>query len=207
MHVYIFNHIPKCGGHSVVDILKSWGKVILTYNDSKINGLMQNQILCGHNLINKYPFLLNDKRCCVFSFVRDPLSLSISLYYYYRNRNKLSDIDINNGLINSSNNSPNILSQYLGCNKNNYKMIIDNYFFIGIFEKFQESFNALCTLTNHICVKLPIINKSIKDNQKITNEVIDYFKEKNMFDYQMYNYIYHKYEQTINCIKSKGIVL
>jgi len=190
-----FNHIPKCAGNSINNVLQTWGDVIFDYSleIQKIKKIHTNQILCGHFLPHKYPSLLTISDISVFSFIRDPLSMIISLYYYHRNRNRLLHLPLNDYILNMSQKYPNYLSTCIGCNQNNYKNIIDQYFFIGIYENLQESFDIFCQLAKQKTTVLPRNNVSTKDNQVVTQKVKELFLNKNNLSYCIYHYCKERY--------------
>jgi len=198
--MYVFNHIPKCGGHTIIHALKTWNKeIILDYSTRPIiKEFNPNQILCGHSIVHKYPTLFNKKNIHFFSFIRDPLSLNISLYFYFRNRGQYQHISLNEYLFVVSLNVPNIIARHLKCNYSNYSQIINLYSFIGIIEYIQESFNLLCLLTDHKSLILPSLNESIKDKQEVAKEIADLFRQKNDLDYKIYLYCMKKFEKTLN---------
>ena len=189
MH-YVFNHIPKCGGSSVIHVLKNWGEIVYDYSNEidKSIVLTKNQILCGHYLPIRYPVLLINNQISIFSFIREPLSLRISLYYYHRNRNRFLDLTLDEYIQFVTIQYPNLISSCLGCNEDNYVSIINKYLFIGLYEELQESFNILCFLANKSKITLPRINVSDRDNQNIHTITKSLFKKENLLDYEVYLY-------------------
>ena len=100
--VYIFHHIPKCGGTSVNKVLNHWFLIIrdyrsplsLNYKDKiDLNNLRSCHCLCGHFELNgyhihqRYPQAIEEERYRIITFVRDPLQIQLSLYRYERKRN------------------------------------------------------------------------------------------------------------------------
>ncbi|MBK9332321.1 MAG: hypothetical protein IPM96_07995 [Ignavibacteria bacterium] len=75
--------------------------------------------------------------------------------------------------------------------------MIDRYYFIGIVEKMQESFDKLAEMTGKEKVTLPFVNKSEKDIQvkNLSQEFIDSFKKTNELDYKIYNYCLEKFSK------------
>lgn len=90
--IYIFHHIPKCGGTSVRNALNSWFEMKLDYappisseefvkyklNKYNISKFKPYQCLVSHfesshTIYKRYPQVFKDNRYRVFSFVRDPL--------------------------------------------------------------------------------------------------------------------------------------
>lgn len=162
--IYIFHHMPKCGGTAVKKALNSWFELVMDYLSLEqlrghspidapisLNALHDNQCICSHfetkrnNLFERYPDILqrpDDFK--VFSFVRDPLDLRVSLYYYEIKvgRRNISKQSLSEYLRTNCN----YMSQRFQCSKDNYKEIIDRYMFIGIQEYLQESLDIMAVL-------------------------------------------------------------
>ena len=201
----------KCGGTSVVITLDKWFKVMFDHTEDP-NGLYQDlndyyrykynlenfhSDTClvahfqfdGFFLSQRYPEALKRPgEFKTFTFIRDPLQLVISLYYYGRKR-------IHRSLENFIMGEENFLAKRFPCNEENYKDVLDRYFFIGIVEKMQESFDRLADLTSKKRIKLPLVNKSVKDDQssKLSEDFIKRFKENNKLDYLIYEYCMERF--------------
>ncbi len=209
---YIFHHIMKSGGTSVVLTLYKWFKVIFDHTEDPngiykdINEYVNYKInlenvysdCCiaahfqfnGYLLPQRYPEAVNrNKEFRIFTFVRDPLELMISLYYYSKSGIKTTLEKYLNG-------QENYLADFFPCNEDNYKEVLDRYYFIGIVEKMQESFDKLADMTGNARVMLPYVNKSEKDIQvkNLSQEFIDNFKKTNELDYKIYNYCLEKFD-------------
>jgi len=210
---YIFHHIMKSGGTSVVLTLYKWFKVIFDHTEDP-NGIYRNineylnykinlenvySDCCiaahfqfnGYLLPQRYPeAILRNKEFRIFTFIRDPLELMISLYYY-------SKRGISTTLEKYLTGQQNYLAEFFPCNENNYKEVIDRYFFVGIVERMQESFDKLAELTGKRKVTLPFVNKSEKDIQvkNLSQDFIDNFKKINELDYKIYNYCLEKFDK------------
>ena len=210
---YIFHHIMKSGGSSVVLALYKWFKIIFDHTEDpngiyrdineyvnyKINleNVYSDSCIVAHFQFNglllsqRYPeAIIRNKEFRLFTFVRDPLELVISLYYY-------SKSSINTTLEKYLNEKKNYLANLFPCNDLNYKEVLDRYFFIGIVERMQESFDKLAELAGNEKVTLPFVNKSDKDEQisKLSEEFIRKYKEKNELDYRIYNYCIEKFSK------------
>lgn len=207
---FIFHHLMKCGGTSVVITLYNWFNVIFEHTEAP-NGLYKDMndyhryklnldyivsdtCIVGHFQHDGYflsqryseAFRRPDE-FKIFTFVREPLALVISLYYYSRESIVCS-------LENYINGHKNFLANLFPCNENNYKEVLDKYFFIGVVEKMQESFDKLADLSGKVRIKLPYVNKSKKDDQisNLSLEFIQNFKRHNKLDYLIYDYCLEK---------------
>lgn len=207
---YIFHHLIKCGGSSAVNEMFNWFNLefdhlvdaakINEYTKTRYNIDNINSDTCvvshfshqGAYLSQRYPEILTKKeQIKTFIFVRDPLKFKISLYYYIRNQGRFQDIP----LLNQLKFNRNFLSALIPCDESNYKEVLNRYFFIGIVEHMQDSFNKLAKLLNKKKLIIPVMNQSIKDEQvsQITPELIEKFKEDNKLDYMVYNYCLEKF--------------
>jgi len=201
--VFVFHHIPKCGGTSLSKLLNKWFIVVRDYRKDwnsnhhkkkNIKKLRSIHCLAGHwelpevYLRNRYPEVFENNRFKVFTFLRDPLEHSLSLYRYEK-ENEKTDID---DLLEHFTLRPNYISNLLKANTGNYKEIIDSYDFVGIVEEMDKSVKILSEITGMKYEPLPWINKTIKDNktssEKISNALIKKFKDVNELDYLIYNY-------------------
>lgn len=207
---YIFHHIMKCGGSSVNKVLGKWfnmeyevvnpGDNINNYikfrynterifSDVCITGHFQGE---GHFLHQRYPESLEKKNeFRVFTFLRDPLKFRISLYYYIRNSGGMNDTSLKD----FTEVFPDYISSLIPCNKDNYKEVLDRYFFIGIVEELQESMDILAGLINKKKISVPFENVSQKDEQlsDLNEEVVNSFIKSNELDYSIYRYCLEKY--------------
>jgi hypothetical protein len=206
---YIFHHFMKCGGTSLTLSLKNWFLIIndhykamkdieeyklKRYDISKLNS---ENCIVGHfnyegiHVFERYPEVIDEtNNIKVFTFIRDPLSFCISLYYYTRRFGRIEDT-----LLNYINSNRNLLAYYLPCHENNYKEILNRYFFIGITERMQESVNKLAEIFNKRKIQMPIANKTERDSQMsiLTDDFVKNFKLKNELDYKIYNYCAEKF--------------
>jgi len=210
--IYLFHHLMKCGGTSMFFILDKWFKRIddnILFEDLNTYILQKYNINIFHNdiclrahfqrpgiyLHERYSELLNmQNECRVFTFIRNPLSIKISKYYYLKNLKFVSEkVKLTSSLMQDCN----FISSLLPCDETNYKEIIDRYFFVGIVEKSQESFDILADLIGKKRANIPFLNTSEKDSQveELTPEFIEKFKKLNALDYKIYDYCLEKYNK------------
>jgi hypothetical protein len=212
---YIFHHLIKCGGSSVNLVLQDWFNVEIdreetygnrdNYKKYKINPYHLYSDICmtshfqyeGVFLHQRYPDLIaNKKEFRIFMFIRDPLKFRVSHYYYTKNEEWNKNFTLAQVIIESDN----LISKLIPCNENNYKEVLDRYFFIGIVEKMQESFDILADLANKKRIVLPKENATQKDDQlkNLSPEFLAEFKSKNYLDYLIYDYCLEKYNKVLS---------
>jgi len=208
---YIFHHFMKCGGTSLTLSLKNWFFIINDHYKAMkdieeyklkrfdISTLNSENCIVGHfnyegiHVYERYPEVIDEtNNIKVFTFIRDPLSFCISLYYYTRRFGRIEDT-----LINYVNSNRNLLAYYLPCHENNYKEILDRYFFIGITERMQDSMDKLAEILNKRKIQMHIANKTERDSQMsiLTDDFIEKFKKKNELDYMIYDYCVEKFDR------------
>jgi len=212
---YLFHHIIKCGGTSLNQVLGKWFAVEFDHIDVTdelnsypkyrfdLNKLSSDTCLIGHYnnpgtmVYQRYPeFTKNSDKFKLFTFVREPLKFRISLYYYNLG-NKNKDFDNLPLDVFLKYSKVNYFSTLFPCYKSNYKNVLDSYFFIGIVEKMQESFDKLADKLDMKKVRVPYSNKSEKDSQidLLSSEFIEEFKKNNSLDYDIYNYCLEKFNK------------
>ena len=139
---YVFHHIPKCGGTSVLNVLESWFIVIRDYRSGHTNNypdkvnlerLRSAHCLCGHFelpgyfLQQRYPEVLLSDRYRVFSMIRDPLSFRLSHYRHLKDSDMLGGVSVNNYL----GSMHNVLASCFCATESNYQSVLDRYFLLG----------------------------------------------------------------------------
>ena len=210
--VYIFHHIPKCGGASVNFLLNSWFIIIRDYRTgdttnypekTDVSSLRSCHCLTdhfeidGYYLHQRYPEILINNWYKIITFIRDPLQVQLSLFRYEKNGNRAKAKDIKEHL----SLRPNYIANRLPATINNYKKVIDRYFFIGILEESQASVDRLASMIKKRSKPLPWENKSTKegdkntDSENISEEIIRQFRHDNALDYLIYDYCVEKFKQ------------
>ena len=221
---YFFHHLIKCGGSSLGTVLEKWfrfendlydqvetgGGISFNYgldvnffrkykfnlenisSDTCIRGHFQHE---GIYINQRYPEIFSRKdEFKVFTFVRDPLKVLYSLYYFGRKRNyDYQTISLKKYLESTKN----FLAYLLQCNDDNYREILDRYFFIGIVDRMQESFDKLASLVGKKKITVPLFNTTEKDSQiqDLSPEFIEEIKKQNELDYKIYNYSLERFDK------------
>jgi hypothetical protein len=143
----------------------------------------------------RYPRVWQNQDFKIFTFIRDPLEIKISLYYFEKKRGQREGISLAQHLLERKN----YIAGVLNCTLDNYKEVLDRYFFIGITEHLQSSMDKLADLLNKRKAKLPVLNLSQRDSQvsSLAPEMINRFKAANELDYRIYDYCLTRFRQTL----------
>jgi len=222
--VYIFHHIPKCGGTSLNQVLEEWFTVVRDYRmgftgdypaKTELSRLRSAHCLCGHFeaegqlLHQRYPEVWEGDRYRVFSFIRDPLELQLSLFRYAELHNPKPKRTLEKHLARR----PNYVASVLSATPENYKEVLDRYFFIGILEQGQESLDVLAQALGKPAKQLPWSNqtRSPKARKKLplTRRKITKFREENALDYLIYDYCLERFEaqkQEVQLLEEVGLL-
>lgn len=208
--LYVFHHIPKCGGTSMLEVLRTWFITIEDYRTSwttshsapaDLRSLCTLHCLCGHfelegvHLHQRYPEVFSSERYKVFTFVRDPLQLQLSLFRYEKEHAGPS-ISLEEHL----SFRPNYIASILPATAENYKQIIDRYFFVGILEEKQLSLDILASLLGKRRKQYPWVNRTSKKNggiEEVSSEILARFKRENELDYKIYNYCFERFQRSV----------
>jgi len=207
--VYVFHHIPKTAGSSVNRMLPLWfyrirdRRIRLDPNDwtaghaasppLDLSLLRANDCLAGHwavageYLHERYPSILAESRYRLFSFVRDPLEIKLSLYFWEKRQGK---VFVNRTIEAELLSRPNYLAERFPCTEDDYEEVLSRYFFLGLTERMQESFDRLADIVDRPRLKLPHANRSRtdRDTPELTPDFQREFRELNRVDYLIYDH-------------------
>ena len=157
---FIFSHIPKCGGTSILNFF---------YEKDKTNFIREYDKLGDHKTFFEYQkkFPRKFKSYFKFCFVRNPFDRCVSLYYFRKQRaneiiklnqilpahwptideiNKYSFKDMVKKSVDLKCNNQNTHFLEVGC-RNGWWLsdeMVQKVNFIGKFENLQEDFNIVC---------------------------------------------------------------
>lgn len=207
--VHVFHHIPKCGGQSILRVLRNWFILIEDYRGESaykepadLAKLRTIHCLCGHfeleghHLYERYPEIYGTDKFRLLTFLRDPLETKLSLYRYEKELYD-SKVSLEEHLLTRNN----YLASIFPVTFDNYRDVLNQYFFVGIIEEAQASIDLLASLLNKPRQTVPWINKTNKDNERgisnIPGKYIEKFHQENQLDYALYRYAWERYERMI----------
>ena len=194
-HLFVFTHIPKCGGTSVHDCLTSMlkEKYVVISPDYPMNNIDKHIWgIGGHfNFGGVYPKIL-DGRCPIYmTILRHPWSRFVSYFNHVAvrvehldhkcipNFNELRPIDVLHKWKNLGNRNISNLQTQMICNNNPEKAtatkaidIINRYYkFISTLDHLNEILDEVATFFN--IKRQPIKKLNVRKHQNIINSVDD----------------------------------
>lgn len=202
--MYIFHHMPKCGGTSVANVLAQWfSPVIRDYRPEEpelypeflarkqdIDAVPANGIIVSHfeidgcHLHQRYPEALAREDIKVFTFIRDPLELRMSLFYHeHRDATAFTSRDVEDALLDRGD----YIAHRIPCDAATYREAMARYFFVGVQDALQESFDALARLLGKPRIALPRLNTRHCGKNTLSPAFVEEFKRKNALDYRIYD--------------------
>ncbi|RME58850.1 hypothetical protein D6779_05645 [Candidatus Parcubacteria bacterium] len=207
--IYIFHHIPKCGGASTLRILSHW---FIMIGDNRIGWSARypepvdlkrlNSAYClyghfdldGYHLFERYPEVVGNPDFRLITFLRDPLSVKLSLYRYEREHGRTS-MTLEEHLF------KNYLANIFPVTNENYEEVLDQYFFVGVTESLPECMHYLAGVLNKKCPNIPVLNRTNTDSRQfasLTSEIVKRFRSENSLDYAIYDYACRRMRETLS---------
>jgi hypothetical protein len=206
--IYIFHHIPKTAGSSLLLCLQKWFEVLYDYREfwskpfppkKNLNEIHAGQCLAGHyeaegvRLKQRYPGIFRNRNFRVFTVVRDPLQLRISLFYYEKKYGLTRESETLEQALLSSNH--NYMAHILDCTSRNFRAVLDRYYFVGVSEELQRCLNTFAKAIGKPQFVIPRRNATSRDEQvsHLSGNVLSEFRSLNYLDYEIYSYGINRY--------------
>ena len=210
---YIFHHIPKTAGVSLIAVLSKWLNVVLDYHVATdavslseyaskrvdLSILRKTDVLCGHYNIAghyldvRYPDVESYQPRKIIYF-RDPLATAFSGVRFGIKRGWWSESD-----------APKMFMQRIGyfsdmlqVSNDTYQQVLDKYWFVGITESMESSIAVMRRMVEahgDVWEHLPSenLNSTSEIKVSIPSFLVDEFLEKNALDQLIYEYAVTKF--------------
>lgn len=212
--IYFFHHLPKCGGTSVREALDQWFHVNDDYYDEQsdadlapilLSELNQHNCISGHFghegyfLEQRYPQIFDgyraQQRYRAFMFLREPLKMRCSLYRHQVKTGVSQHTKLADAIMPFNN----FYARIINVNETNWRARIDQYFFVGLADELQTSFDVLAELIAKPKLVLPVSNSSAREHSNshhaLSDQQVRDFTQANHLDYQIYEYAKSKFAQ------------
>lgn len=200
---YLFHHIPKTGGNSARETLAEWFTLVRHYRLGwgvaemprfELQTLNSASILCGHfeqtgnRIRHNYGEVFSDLRYRVITFVRDPLQIALSLHFF-ECRHRGGDGGWEPGTLEERllRRAPNFMARMMQCDESNWKTVVDSYWFVGLTEDLQRSFDVLAWKLGKPRVAVGRKNVTARERE-LDPAVFEEFFQRNTLDYKIYHY-------------------
>jgi len=203
--VYLYQHIPKCGGISFIRACKQWFPALREKVGSyptperiaefartrrTFEELAPNTFLHGH-LVNegirpfeRYGDYIAEGKFRVLTIVRDPLERWISAYFHRQRVGKEWPEPLEKWLERGHN----PFARYFEVDPANWRAQMDRYFLVGTTESMQLTTDLFAKKTGQPPLETPHLNTSPRSEYALSEELQQAFREKHALDYQIYNY-------------------
>ncbi|MGH8563254.1 MAG: hypothetical protein ACREXW_03890 [Gammaproteobacteria bacterium] len=203
--VYLYHHLPKCGGVSFIDACSKWfpekreqtgsyptpeqtaefAKTRLEFDALPPNCLVHGHLVRdGIRPFERYGDHIASGRCRLVMTVRDPLERHISAYYHRRKVGKEWPEPLERWLEHGSNQ----MAKYLGVDERNWKERLTAYFVVGTMEALQLTIDVFAAKTGNPRVKVAHLNTSPRDESSLSPATIELFKSRSPIDYRIFEY-------------------
>lgn len=217
---YLFHHIAKTGGVSLRHILADWFEIVPDYHEHWNEDVIRDpidlacigpdQIIAGHYksegnpLAQRYPEVLRSEDWRIIAFVREPLDWALSDYHFAaKNRPEFDPDFIPLALGEHLRRQPITLCDWLDCDETTWRARLDQYWFIGTLERFDECVAWLAReMGKPLPPSIPAENATVRD-QEPTEEDIAAFRKKNALDYEIYDEINARLDRLIGPMKGR----
>jgi len=202
--VYLYQHVPKCGGRSFVHACLQWfpdahetvgrfpskeriaefARTRLDFDQlppaSFVHGHLVRDGIRPHERYGDY---IAAGRCRLLTIVRDPLDRCVSAYFHRRRTGQEWPEPLDAFVKRGRNRTANLL----GVTPENWRERLDGYFLVGTTESLALSINLMAARTGNPPVETPHLNRSDRDHE-LDPATVETFRAKNALDYEIHRY-------------------
>ncbi|MDD5200766.1 MAG: hypothetical protein PHC88_13295 [Terrimicrobiaceae bacterium] len=203
--VYLYHHLPKCGGVSFIRTCEKWfpprREVLGSYPDAAriaefartrldFDALPPNCFVHGHLVrpgirpFERYGDYIAAGKMRLITIVRDPLERCISGYFHRQKVGRPWHEPLE-GWLKSGRNQ---LAKYLQVDAENIRARLDSYFVVGTMESLQLTADILALKTGNPRLEVPHLNISPRSDYELSEDAVREFVEANSIDYEIHRY-------------------
>ena len=206
--IYLFQHVPKCGGISFANSCESWfaspriGDYAGSYPTKEriaefaktrldFDKLPPNTLVHGHLVQDgirpheRYGDYIAARKVRLLSIVREPLERAISAYYYRIRVGK----PLGENVAHFISQLHNPIARQLGCHKMaDWSAWLDRYYFISVCDDMQLSLDVLAAKLGKPRIEAKRMNQTAREAHELTQTQIVRFGAKNSLDYAIFDY-------------------
>jgi hypothetical protein len=194
--LHVFHHLPRCGGTAAKTGLRQWFRLRRDYRDFDPAAgvscypepfdwrkLGSHDLLCGHwelpgySIAERYPGLLEHPGLRLITFVRNPLERVVSSYFYelaHWGPAYAGDLDARVA------GSQDVMARLLGVRRPGEERALDRFWFVGLTEHLQESFDILAAMLGKPRVALERHNEAPRSGSRPSPAAIEAFRSGNL---------------------------
>lgn len=199
-NVFVFDHIPKCGGSSMYALLhKHIGSFVAVRSahqliecaDKIAESPEENHYLGGHYVYGVHDLLPKSCNVVYYTLLRNPLEASYSLYRYLKKVTVLrgSFIDF------LYDNPCNSMTTFLGGSYENALVRLKKYRFVGFLDQKELSLRCISSLLKVELSRLERHNAT-ENVHDILNEIDTSALREVMDDLRLYEYFRHAFDRS-----------
>jgi hypothetical protein len=203
--VYIYQHVPKCGGTSFrVACLNFFSEIhevppsredtaaweAYQRNKPDFSTLPPNTIITGHLIHDgtrpreRYAEEIARGGVRILTVLRDPLARLVSLYHFAQQNGREMPVSLEERLRRARN----PVSRNLGFDGSDAEEFLRGFFLVGLTERLQDTVDLLAHSIGRETILVPRENAA-KERRPIDAppEAIERFRENNRMDYELYD--------------------
>jgi hypothetical protein len=203
--IYLYHHLPKCGGNSFIRTCALWfppkremigsypdrerieeyAKTRFDYKDLPPNCFVHGHLLSkGVRPFERYGDYIEAGKFRVVTIFRNPLERTVSAWFHRQKKGKEFEGTFEDWLTRIRNQ----YSKYLGVTGDNWRERLDAYFLVGTTESLQLTIDLMAAKTGQTRLEVPHLNQSPRSEYDLTEERVQQFEADNALDYEIYRY-------------------
>ncbi|WP_181708506.1 glycosyltransferase [Chthonobacter rhizosphaerae] len=197
---HVFHHLPKAAGTTCNAVFRSWFDLVRDYrpgwDDAEtppaqdLSTLTPAHMLAGHfdtdllALENRYPEILEDRRCRMVTFFRDPVQTALSAHAFEDERRRhepgYERISVDVFLARCGS----VFLHHMRCGPDKWRDALDRYWFVGTVERLPDCLAWLARRLRKPLPDIPILNATDRAAPP-SAAAVDDFVARNAIDYEI----------------------